>query len=73
MPPMSFGDQKLQAPCGFIEMIVSLITVAIIKLLLHVLCLYTYFYMYLTIVTAVQQTHGVLPILAWFKPRQSGF
>lgn len=41
MPLMSFDDQKLQAPCEFIEMIVPLIIAAIVKLLLYVLYLYT--------------------------------
>lgn len=47
MPLMSFGDQELQDPCEFIEMVVPLVIAAISMLLLSVLYLHTCYYMYL--------------------------
>ena len=53
MPLMSLGDQKLQSPCGFIEMTVPLRIAAIIKLSLYALFRYTYYCMYPTVSIAI--------------------
>lgn len=50
---MSLGNEKLQGPCGFMEMTVSLIIAAFIKLLLFLPYLCTYRCMYLTALIAI--------------------